>query len=59
MSIGATEVFLLISGLILGGEALARIPKAGDSLKKMGNWLSGFGVFIGIIDIVLFFLALL
>ncbi len=58
MPVGAVEVFLLASGLVLLGSELERVPKVGDDLKKLAHWLSGFGVFIGVIDVVLFILAL-
>ena len=58
MALGAIEIFLLISGLILVGEGLKNVPKIGKDLERFANWLSGFGVFIGVIDIVLGILAI-
>ena len=53
MAIGAVNLFLFFSGLILIGDGLGRVPQAGETLKKFANWLSGFGVFIGVIDVIL------
>ena len=58
MALGAIEIFLLISGLVLIGEGLKKVPKIGKDLESVANWLSGFGVFIGVIDIVLGILAI-
>ena len=58
MAFGAIELFLLISGLILIGDGLTRIPKVGDDLKKAADWLSKFGIFIGIVNIALAVLAI-
>lgn len=49
----AESLFLVISGLVLMGNELGEIPKAGTALKKTSRWFARFGVFIGLIDIAL------
>lgn len=58
MPIGIVEIFLLISGLILIGSELTRVPKVGRDLTNLSKWLGRFGVFIGLVNIILFFMAL-
>lgn len=47
-----TGIMLLLSALILLANALPQIPVVGDTLGDIGKWLSGFGVIIGILDLV-------
>jgi len=54
------EIFLLLSGLVLGANALAVLPYGiGKAMKGIGNYLAGFSAFIGIADLVLVVLALI
>ena len=59
MALTIEGIFLLVSGLILIGSELRSIPKVGEGLKKTADWLGRFGVFIGVINLVLFVLALI
>ncbi len=45
-------IMLVISALILLANALPEVPIVGDTLGDIGSWLSGFGVLVGILDIV-------
>jgi hypothetical protein len=49
------EIMLIISALILLANMMNGIPAIGKSLEKLGKWLAGAGVLVGILDIIALF----
>lgn len=45
-------IMLLVSALVLLANALPAVPIVGETLGDIGGWLAGFGVLIGILDLV-------
>ncbi len=52
-------IFLILSGLVLIGNAGGKVPIIGKYLVKVGAWLGVFAVLIGIADIVIGIIDLL
>lgn len=50
-------IMLLVSALILLANALPEVPVVGDTLGDIGSWLSGFGVLVGILDLIALVIA--
>jgi hypothetical protein len=46
-------IALIVAGLILGAEALAKIPSIGSELKHLGQSLSGMGGLVGAVLLIL------
>lgn len=55
---GIESFMLLVSGLILAAAWLHNVPGIGKILKDIGNTLANIGAVVGIIDIILFIVAL-
>ncbi|RZN60713.1 hypothetical protein [Methanonatronarchaeum sp. AMET6-2] len=60
LEFGTLESYMLIiAGLVLAAGILQAIPALGKYLEKMGRWLGGFQVIIGIITLVVGIMGLL
>ncbi|RZN61740.1 hypothetical protein [Methanonatronarchaeum sp. AMET6-2] len=60
LEFGSLESYMLIiAGLVLAAGVLQAIPAFGKYLEKLGMWLGGFQVVIGVITLVVGVLGLL